>query len=329
MSRNTTAAVGIALFVCLVVLGVGVAPQASAGHGSDANYTVQPVDAPDDRKPGISDASYKQFATGNENIQYMDYFVVSWDAGDLSGCSASNTEKLGIDRGGTNSGTKTDEGLLQYVKDQQRSANRVVVEFYDEDDVAGETTYVNESDEIVSHQTNCFGNPDEPGWYQISAKLNGTGWDGERKEVSATSHYFWVCDCESESEAREQLGPPPSEADGTADADSSPTPTDAGGGATTATPTDTADDESTPTATATDGGDGTETRAATDEADSTPRETPTADERTTGEQTPGDEDDSQSGADNSTPTSGGGPGFTGIGAVLALLTTALLIHRRR
>jgi PGF-CTERM protein len=328
MSRNTTAAVGIALFVCLVVLGVGLAPQASAGHGSDANYTVQPVDAPDDRKPGISDASYKQFATGNESIQYMDYFVVSWDAGDLSGCSASNTEKLGIDRGGNNSGTKTDEGLLQYVKDQQRSANRVLVEFYNEDDIAGETTYVNESDEIVSYQTNCFGNPDEPGWYQISAKLNGTGWDGERKEVSATSHYFWICDCENESEAREQLGPPPSEEDGTAD-DSTPTQTDAGGGATTATQTDTADGVATPTDTPTDGGDGTETQTGTSEADSTPGATTTDDNSDVGEQTSGGTDDGQAGADNTTPTSEGGPGFTGIGAVLALLTTALLSHRRR
>jgi PGF-CTERM protein len=320
---------GVALLLVVGVIGIGASPIASAEHGTEANYTAQPVEAPADRMPGASGASYKQFAVANDSIEKIDFFVVTWQAGDLGGCGASNTEEFGIDRGGDNSGTGTDEGLLQYVKNQQRSEDRVVAEFYDDDDVGGETTYINESDEIISYQTDCFGNPDEPGWYQITAMVNGTGWDGEYKEVSVSSHYFWICDCESESEARDKLGPPPSEEDGTADADSSPTPTDAGGGATTATPTDTADGESTPTATATDGGDGTETRATTDEADSTPRETPTADERTTGEQTSGDEDDGQAGADNSTPTSGGGPGFTGIGAVLALLTTALLIHRRR
>jgi PGF-CTERM protein len=329
MQRKHQAIAGIALLLVVGAIGISVSPTASAGHGSDANYTIQPVEAPADRMPGASGASYKQFAVANDSIEKIDLFVVTWQAGGLDGCGASNTEEFGIDRGGDNPGTGTDEGLLQYVKNQQRSGNKVIAEFYDDDDLGGETTYINESDEIVTYQTNCFGNPDEPGWYQITAMVNGTGWDGEYKEVAVSSHYFWICDCESESEARDKLGPPPSEEDGTPDEDSRPTQTDAGGGSMTATQADTADGESTPTATASDGGDGTETRTATDEADSTPRETPTADERTTGEQTSGDEDDSQTDSDNSTPTSGGGPGFTGIGAVLALLSTALLIHRQR
>lgn len=255
MGWNTELVAGIVLLVGLTAFGVGVVPQASAGHGSKANYTVQPVDAPDDRQPGISDASYQQFAVANESVQYVDYFVVTWDAGDLSRCGVEDTEELGIDRGGNNSGTETDEGLLQYVKDQQRSEDRVVVDFYDEDDVAGETTYINESDEIVSYQTDCFGNPEEPGWYQITAELNGTGWDDERKEASATSHYFWICDCESEAQARDQLGPPPSESGAGQDTE---TPADG----TTATPTvEETDPDAQEGTTATSSADETDTDA--------------------------------------------------------------------
>lgn len=69
MGWNTELVAGIVLLVGLTAFGVGVVPQASAGHGSEANYTVQPVDAPDDRQPGISDASYQQFAVANESVQ--------------------------------------------------------------------------------------------------------------------------------------------------------------------------------------------------------------------------------------------------------------------
>ncbi|MFQ3320251.1 MAG: hypothetical protein ACI8UR_001069 [Natronomonas sp.] len=324
MQRKHEAIAGVALLLVVGAVGIGLSPPASAGHGTDANYTAQPADAPADRIPGASDASYKQFARGNESIRKVDYFVVTWEAGDLGGCGAGDTEELGIDRGANNSGTETDEGLLQYVKNQQRSEDRVVAEFYDDSDVAGGTTYINESDEIVTYQTSCFGNPDEPGWYQITSMVNGTGWDGEYKEVSVSSHYFWICDCESESEARDQLGPPPSEEDETGDNDDpTPTETDTGDGDATPRETSTTEDDTAPTETNTDGG-----------GESTPGETTTSESDAGGQET-GDRDDggqtttdAQASAANSTPTADDGSGFTSVGALLTLATTLLLFRRR-
>lgn len=271
---------------------------ASTGHDSPANYSVQPAQAPADRKPGVSDASYKQWAQSNVNIESIDYLVLMWAAGDLSNCSTENVEEFGIDRGANRSGTQTDEGLLQYVEDTKRSKDKLVVDFYDENDV-GESTYFNTTDEFVSFQKNCFGNPSEPGWYQLTAKMNGTGWNGEPVSATVDSHYFWICDCGSEQEARNRLGPPPSEQGGNGN-------------------------QSTQTATPTPGAS---PRTDSPTSDESPREsTPTSPTAGTSQQQPttSPTGGTSPAGQSPSPTSGDGPGFGHLVAVIGLVASALL-----
>lgn len=220
---STVQTLSLSLVVLVIVSLVGPVVGASGTpHGARADFEVVPVD----RQPGLEDATYKQFSTSLTDISSLEFIEARWTEGGFSGCGPSNSEAFGIDRGNDASGTQTDESLTQYVKSSTVNEDVFRADFYDEGDAFGTSTNLNEGDEFVSFTKNCFDNPSEPGWYQISASLAGTAPDGSYIEETTTSHYFAVCDCSSREEAVERLGPPPS-------ADTStptPTPTASGEG---------------------------------------------------------------------------------------------------
>jgi hypothetical protein len=152
-------------------------------------------------------------------------------------CGVSNVDGAGIDRGNDDSGTSTDESLVnQYEYQGFRTRNqtngnypplqprghrvapdgwnhREVVEFdfYDPDDFGGSTVTLNPDDELVFGFRNCAEYTHE-GWYRSWIYLNGTTESGKDVEFFALSKWVYVCeDCSSRQEAREKLGPPPGE----------------------------------------------------------------------------------------------------------------------
>lgn len=313
-TKRTGTVLALALAVAAVAV-VGSVPLGAASHGAGTNFTVEPVDAPADRRPDITDASMKQFAHPDRSIQRIDYFVVEWQAGVVGSCGQGNLEALGIDRGDDDPGTATDEGLLAHVESTQRSDHRVVAEFYDEEDFQGQSTHINATDELVSHQSDCYGTPEEPGWYQLTVTVNGTDWSGEYVEMTVASHYFWICDCASEREARNRLGPPPSERSGRATPTATATATAAPETSTPARSTDrTTDAPSEPT---------TPTASPTATAATAPPRTATATSARTG--TVASSTGTPAGPATTQPgtTQGSGPGFGVVAAVLALVAALL------
>lgn len=308
----------LGLVAVSLVIGPGLV---DAGHGSQANYTVQPATAAD-RHPGIEDASYKSWTAAKpstesrESFEYLDYSVLEWEAGTLGNCGPADTEVAGIDRGNDDPGTEIDDDIRDNIEGQPVSnEDRIVVDFIDPEDPVGEPVNLNVTDEFVSHVRDCRGNPDEAGWYQLSGTINGSTYDGGYEEYNTTSHYFYVCTCASYDEATERLGPPPSQAGedtptATATPTADPTPTPAPE-ETSATPeTETSTGSSTPTAT--DGG--TATATTTDTATPTPADEP---------QTPTPTATPAAWAAN-TPSQ---PGFGPLVAVVSVLLVVPLRHR--
>jgi hypothetical protein len=143
-------------------------------HGAQGDFEVIPLD----RQPGLADASYEQHSVSPEDVAYLDFIRAEWQDGGFLGCSASNSEVLGIDRGDDDPGTTVDESLTQYVKSTTINEDVFEVDFYDEGDELGTSTNLNEGDEFVSFTKDCFDNPSEHGWYRIRASLAGTLPDG-------------------------------------------------------------------------------------------------------------------------------------------------------
>ena len=307
---------------------------ANHDNGVGANYTVE-LPSKSDHYPGEKGgkASIRHYATGEaafekrgaKGLEVLGYIVVSSPAIDFSSCTTSDTTAFGIDRGGDDPGTQTDENLLTHRESSSFNKHSIVVDFYDKGDTFGETTYLNKSDQIVAAQNSCYGMPSEPGWYQINARLNGTTYEGkELDEPNIKSHYFYVCECANEQEAREKLGPPPSE----------------GGDEETSTPKST--DSSTSTPKPTDGS-GTSTPKSTDSSgtsapESTASTTGTSQSTsstTTGQSTTGPASSATAtGGSNAqqatpSPSSGNGPGFGLLAAALALVAVAALAVRER
>ena len=337
--------------VVSMVAGVavlGVAPVAADQHTKDAaedyteesNYTVT-FPNPTDHYPGDVNArngSVRYFFAGEDAFReigaeegaYIHYVVLDADWIDYSACDVDNTAAFGIDRGGDNSGTQTDQDLVSRRKDDDFRDDGLTVEFYTHDDLGGDPPYVAPEDAIVAQQgAGSAGGPcltltDEPGWYQLQGFLNGTeadngpdeppSADAKRAGGTADSNYLYVCECDSRAEAEEQLGPAPGDDAGDGGDESTPTPTSApatetpSSGSGTATLSATA--ESTPTQTLepadTEGSTDTETPESTSASD------PAADETA---------------EDDATPTSGDGPGFTGLAALASLLAAALFARR--
>jgi len=302
--------------VLLVVSG-GVPAAATPHEDRPRNLTVVPATA-QDHYPGNEEASYKRFAAPNEDsefesLKYIEYAVTASEALTLGQCDLADAEVAGIDRGNDDPGTEIDDEFgPDNIKGQPvKNEDRVVIEFITPDDPVGEPVNFEAVDQFVGHQTDCYGNPDEPGWYQLYSKINGTTYDGDHREFPGRSHYFYICECDSYDEAVETLGPPPSRegevtltATATATAEPTPTRTPPSEGTPFPSPTP------SPTSTATV--EPTPTRTQTDTA-------------TAGPSTPTATDTPAAWAAN-TPASG--PGF-GIVVALATLLAAALLARRR
>ena len=318
-----------------LVAGAGTVA-AEHDNGVGANYTV---DLPNekDHYPGEKGgkASIRHYATGAaafekqnaKGLEVLGYIVISSKEIDFSNCGTADTAAFGIDRGGDDPGTQTDEDLLRYREDSFFKQNKIVVDFYDKDDGLGsETVHLNKSDQIVAAQNGCYVMPSEPGWYQINSRINGTTYKGnELDETGITSHYFYVCECANEKEAREKLGPPPSEG---GDATSTPKSTDSG----TSTPKST-DSSGTSTPKSTDS-----STTGTSQSTASTTSQSTASTTGTGQSTTGTTGTASSatttGGSNAqqatpSPSSGNGPGFGLIAAVLALVAVAALAVRER
>ena len=338
--------------VIVVTGGVGASPSASSastGHGvENGNYTADLPFATDhyprSKNPGGPyNASINQLAATTQELfdkkgapkgfEEVDYIIVSNQDIDFSECSTSNTAAFGIDRDSDDPGTVTDVGLLSYRKNSKFKPHSIVIEFYDNEDLAAPTREdkggpgedpgekgqgredgdedpeVYPDDQVVAHQGYksgggpCYAMPEEPGWYQMNGFLNGTSFQGEPTVIDIKSHYFYVCVCDSEREAYEQLGAPPGQ-ENPYEQRSTPTPTP------TATPTATpgsTDGGLTPTASATvtttsGGGDSSSAQST----QSTP----------------------QVGQGPQTPTAGSGPGFGLLAALGGVLVAGLLALRR-
>ena len=347
-TRTTLSSVALVVVGAAVLgafLAVAVGP-AAANHGDSAgNYTIV-LPEPSDHLPGDqneANASMQNFASAGERFEQegapngfetLDYLETGTPEIDYSNCDSPNTAVFGVDRGNNNSGTKTDEDLLEHMKDSRFKENKIEVEFYSEDDFGGDPTYLNPEDAIVSVQGKgssggpCFTMPTEPGWYQVSGMVRGTTSEGEVVEVASTSHYFPICEgCHDEDTAYDKLGPPPSQRDGGDGDESTPTPTP------TATDDGSDDgsggDESTPTATPTP----EDTESDGDDGGDDTQDTETDDDGGTDGSDGGEQDDGEAGATgggdaNATPTPGDGPGFGAVAALLALLSAALVANRR-
>ena len=227
---------------------------------------------------------------------WLDTVVVRAHWIDFRECFGSrNTGVLGIDRGNDDSGTTTDETLIDHRLRTRYGQEAVAVEFYEWDSdgmVGGDPPYLAGDDAVVltigngSNDGPCLTMTDRPGWYQVEAFLNGSvatacteegnqdcePEDKQFRGVTMLSTYVYVCACEDGEEARETLGSPPNE-----------TPT--------ASPTTRPPDE--PTATDTQDADG-------DDSDDDP------------------DDD----------TDGDGPGMGPSAAVVALVAAVFLARRR-
>jgi hypothetical protein len=368
----------------------------SLPHGaSNGNYTVDlPFDTdhyPASKNPGgphnasinhLAATTQELFdgADSPDGLEKLEWVVIGNPDVDFSQCSTSNTAAFGVDRDNDDPGTFTDINLLDYLEKSDFRENSIVLNFYDGDEFAAPTQddeggkeagredgdknpELYPEDEIVAHQGYrssagpCYRMPDEPGWYQIDGKANGTNWQGQFAEVELTSHYFYVCECDSEREAYETLGPPPGQDDPYDDDSSSsstPTPTPAPTATATATPV------STEAASSGDGGSGTPTATATQEprgattatATPQPQDTASATAQARNTATAADGDGQQTAAATATataatggsagqppqnqqrsegvrtPTAGAGPGFGVLAALGGLLALGLLARRR-
>jgi len=219
-SSSPGAATTIALLLT-ALLSVTAVPAAGSLPHEDGprNHTVTPVSIAD-HQPGIEDASYYRFAAPNgdpdfESLRAVDHIVTRWEAGVINRCSPAEVESAGIDRGNDDPGTTVDVDITvgQYVESQYGTAHELHVEFTDGGGLGRETLRFGADDEFVVHHVECWQNPEEPGWYQVSAVINGTTRSGEHQRFGSRSHHFWICDCRSDAEARHELGLPPSAPD--------------------------------------------------------------------------------------------------------------------
>lgn len=351
-SRRAKHLCHLAVLVAVVtsLLGGGLAASAGiaeAAHGAeDADYTVEPTD---DRTPGATDVTYGQTVVGTAGIDYRAFerMTAVFEEGSWEGCGPSRSEVFGIDRGNTHDGYGVDEGLETHTKTFSAGEDVFQVEFYGEDDF-GSTVRLEDGDAVIS-VANCIDNPDEPGWYQISGSTTGVTASGERKTVSAESHYFWICECEDEAAARETLGPPPSEPEPTATPDGTSTGDDegqldgrqgAGGqsggsagsgdsgtGGSADSPDDSSDVGSTGTRIA------TPTPEQTDGGGSNAGPVQTADPASSGGSGSAAQTEQPSSwndhvVQTPTPGTGDGGGFGGVVAIGSVLVVALLVRRR-
>ena len=309
---------------------------------------------PDDPRPDTG-TTYTMLARGagpwdgSRGLQEIDNYKITTQDTRFQDCSPDDARAFGIDRNNDDPGTGTDEPLLRHMKSYSVDGRVIAVEIYDDSDLGGAPTFLNDTDETVAQLANCVVTPSEPGWYQFKGYVNGTNYAGNYQEVLIYTEYFYICDCDSEAEAEERLGPRPHSG---SDTDSGSTDDSTA----TATATDTVTPERGDPSTATAARTATATETRTDTA------TPTRADTATGEPDADDGDDADSGDGGdgtaatatgtaaasgddggqgaqprrnqqdggaATPTIAERPGFGAVAALAGLLTVALLTLRRR
>ena len=251
-------AAGLACVVAVVVLAAASGVAAADQHDPDsaptydsaegeANVTVTLPDQTD-HHPGdqnaenasieLSVAAERAFAAEDaEEGLWVERLVIRSDWMDYSACSTSgNTKEFGIDRGNNNSGTGTDESMLEHQSGSELDSDGVEVDLYGWADsgglaVGGAPPYLAGEDAVVlgigqgSNDGPCLTMSDEPGWYQMQAYLNGTVAtkcteegnetcepnEKQFRGVTMASNYVYVCECDDRREAVDELGLPPNE----------------------------------------------------------------------------------------------------------------------
>ena len=250
----------VALACCLiVVLAAASATAAADQHDPDSAPTYDTAEGetnvtitfPDrtDHYPGdqnddnasieASIAAEGAFADVDaEEGLWLDSLVVRADWIDFDECHGSrNTEVLGIDRRNDNSGTGTDESLVEHRISTEYASDGVAFELYHWDSggmIGGDPAYLAGEDAVVvatgqgSNDGPCLTMTEDRGWYQVTAFLNGSvatncteegnpdcePEDKQFRGVRMLSTYVYVCDCDDGEEARETLGLPPNETPG-------------------------------------------------------------------------------------------------------------------
>lgn len=206
----------------LLVVGALATVPAHAHHESldsneaAGNFTVIPYNpigqSSDSRSPGNDEASIMFSLVPEMQFDYVRYlYVHSYDIY-FGNCALTDARAEGVDRNNDNSGTSTDESLFTHFKRAEFGEHTAIVELYGKNEEGGEPLALNKDDQIIGALQQCWGIPDQPGWYQMNQLVNGTVEtdDGlERKGVYMESHYIWFCDCEDRDEAVSTLGPPP------------------------------------------------------------------------------------------------------------------------
>lgn len=230
-------AIVVAIF-SLVAIGT-VSPDSASG-----DYTVEPENQPSDRRPGQSAATWNHFVVSNVSVE-LDSVEFRQNAGSFADCTESSIDTFGVDRGNDTNGTTVDESLLNRTDRIGTGPNRLQFEFDDGSNTSRPTLHA--GDELVTVPRECFQNPDDPGWYEFTAWLNGTEPAGDGTLALEYSAVVGVCNCESREEARETLGPPV----GTPAPSPTPIPTATPTQSPTATPTPTNIPGPSPTPTAT------------------------------------------------------------------------------
>lgn len=295
-----------------------------------------------------SDQGFNSYTvTGNGGIDEpfrVRWFQFHWPL-HTDDCGVNNVDGAGIDRGNDDSGTSTDESLVnQYEYQGFRTRNqtngsypplqprghrvapegwnhREVVEFdfYDPNDFGGSTVTINPEDELVFGFRNCAEYENE-GWYRSWVFINGTTESGEDVEFFALSEWVYVCeDCSSREDARQKFGPPPGEGSDAeqSTATATPTPTATSTATATAAPQSTATPEQgTPASNRETAQRDTVTGTAAQDRsqpDRTARRTATA---------------APSTAVPDTPTYADGPGFGLLAALVAVALIVLRVGRR-
>ena len=245
-------AAGLACVVAVVVLAAASGVAAADQHDPDsaptydsaegeANVTVTLPDQTD-HHPGdqnaenasieLSVAAERAFAAedAKEGL-WVERLVIRSDWMDYSACSGGNTKGLGIDRGNNNSGTGTDESMVEHLSGFNLEADGLTVYFYSWEAVTNGPPYLAPEDAVAlgigrgSDDGPCLTMTDEPGWYQMQAYLNGTvatkcteegneTCEPDEKQfrgVTMASNYVYVCECDDRREAVNDLGLPPNE----------------------------------------------------------------------------------------------------------------------
>lgn len=223
MTRPATAAL---VAVLLALVAVGVPAGGATGNAGDAaksssidhqiNYTVT-QGGESDNSPGAKGTDRYLFQSDyGADFEPLGNITFVAPAGQGSTCTTTDARAAGIDRGNDDPGTTTDESLIGRYKEQtnrtnSRGQNVTNFDFYDEGAFAGESIALYKEDQGVLALDGCFRNPETPGWYRGYVYVNGTGPNGDLKEVAGFSAWDYVCECASYDEAVETLGEPPAE----------------------------------------------------------------------------------------------------------------------